>query len=323
MLRTIKISAVGMLAVGMSVAGLIPINLTTATTGIATCATASCNPAAGSYTFTSTGGYMNTTFSNVTLAGAPTPSNSPQTPAYPGGVPFELANNGSSNNAYYTPSAASNQNTSIVMYLGGYAGTSATATQGVFNVDDIYTMIQANNEAFGLQGITITLNGVASNGTTAISDQINLTAGVDYRGSNSGQLTCDDANYVSGGSCANATSDTAQVSGHETQTVAGVTSTVVTYNNAYGGNTGGLNYYMDVQELELPGLSNTGSFMGGYLDSVTITSIAAGGGKERMYFSGLTVDSPAPAPEPSTVVLFGAGLGLVGFFGIRKSKKTA
>jgi hypothetical protein len=177
-------------------------------------------------------------------------------------------------------------------------------------------MIQATGGAYGFQGITVTLNGVTP-GDVAVTDTINLTAGVDYRGTNSSTAlpSCTDANSNNptksvGTACTAQSSDAAQVSGTDSSPGGSGGNTVVTYNNVFGTETkSGTNYYLDVQELALGT-----HFAGDYLNSITITSDSPSGGKERMLFSGLTVDE---APEPGTSALLGIGLGLAAFWKIR------
>jgi hypothetical protein len=160
-------------------------------------------------------------------------------------------------------------------------------------------MIQANLEASGWQGVTVTLNGVTPLGA-AVTDTIDLTAGTDYRSTASSQTV----------GCTDAGCGTTQASGTDSSPGGSGGNQVVTYNNVFGTQTlGGTSYYFDVQELEL------GShFAGDYLNSMTIANVAASSGKERIVFSGLSVDE---APEPGTVALLGIGLGLIALWKIR------
>jgi hypothetical protein len=180
-------------------------------------------------------------------------------------------------------------------------------------------MIQANGEAYGFQGVTVTLSGYAVGGS-AITDTVDLTAGVDYRGTKSNStVICTDANSVTS-SCAGANSDTAQVFGTDSSPGGTPGNTVVTYNNVYGGQTSGIrNYYLDAQELELGGI-----FAGAYLDSVTITNDSPSGGDGTILFSGLTLNQDSPVvPEPSTIALLGIGLSLGAFLKIRSRRASA
>jgi hypothetical protein len=329
MLRISAILGLGLAALGGANAATVfaptAIDLTKALVGVGSCATAACTPTVSTY---NTGQYMNTLFTTpLPTAPPPTPSGGLQPyPTNTGITTLPLILNQQSAtygnyDTYYSANAI-NTDTTIVVDLGGFTGANATA--GLFQVDKIWTMIQGTFENFGTQGITITLNGVAADGTTAISDQIQFKAGRDYRATNSTSVSCTDANASGGAtasSCTGASSDTAQVSGSETQTVGGATNTVITYNNVYTG-TNVNNYYLDVQEIDLPGAGNTGSFATGYLDSITIANISGTGTtKERMLFSGLTVDQAVP--EPSTYLLFVAGLGIVAFVAMRRKKLAA
>jgi hypothetical protein len=92
------------------------------------------------------------------------------------------------------------------------------------------------------------------------------------------------------------------------------------YNNAFGPIVNsGTDFYLDVQELELPS-SGLNSFIGGYLNSVTVTSASG----ERILFSGLTLQTASTAtPEPGTILLFTLGLAGVVFFKVRRSRNAA
>jgi len=218
----------------------------------------------------------------------------------------------------YLSTGTKGLDTSILVDLGTCTGTSPSSACGLQDVDDLYTMIQASG-TYGFQGVTITLNGVAANGTTPITDVIDLTSGIDYRSVNSAlAATCTDANSNNptnnvSTACTVQNSDTASVSGTDSSPGGTGGNTVITYNNVLGAETSGAtNYYLDVQELELGT-----NFLGGYLDSVTITNDSTSTTKNQIAFSGLAADEIDPAPEPGTVALLGIGLGLVAFRKIR------
>jgi hypothetical protein len=303
------------------------IDLTKQPANVATCNTPpACTPTAGTFT---TGTYENQLFSNLYPAGtgAPTPVGGLQPFPTNTGIttlPLIIDSQPASpyNDVWYSTSTA-NRTSALVMDLGGYTGANPTA--GLFEVDKVWTMIQGNIENFGTQGVTVTLKGVAADGSTPITDVIALTAGIDYRGTSSANsVTCTDANALNGASatsCASDSSETAQVSGTDSNPGGALSTagnTVITYNNVYSGSASGTNYWLDVQELDLPSLGNTGSFAGGYLDSITITdtSGASGSGtQQRVYLSALTVDQATP--EPGTISLVAVGIGLLGLGRLR------
>jgi len=298
-------------ALGGATAGtIVPVNLTTSPVYVGTC-TSPCTPTASA---TNVGGTFETTlFSTIDkAAGAPTPSSNPQpvTTAGSGTIPFTLAAQSGSpfNDSFLGTTGQSN---AIVVDFGSCTGLGAGTNCGLFNVDDVYTMIQANGEAFNTPGITITLTGYNPNTLNTVTDTIVLTAGVDYRGwTNGGTVTCTDANRTSNSSCSGANSDTASVSGTDSSVGGG--NTVVTSNNVFGAQTlGSTNYYLDVQSLELGA-----NFLGDYLNSITITN-APTSGTEKLLFSGVSVDE---VPEPGTVSLFGIGLGLIALWSIRRQR---
>ncbi len=309
MRRLVLIFGLTLVALGGAVAGtIVPVNLTTSPVYVGTC-TSPCTPTASA---TNVGGtFESTLFSNVDkAAGAPAPSSSPQnvTTAGSGTIPFILAAQSASpfDDTFLSTTGQSN---ALVVDFGSCTGLGAGTNCGLFNVDDVYTMIQANGEAFNTQGITITLTGWNPNTPLlTVTDTINLTAGVDYRGwTNGGTVTCTDANATSNSSCSGANSDTASVSGTDSSVGGG--NTVVTSNNVFGAQTlGSTNYYLDVQSLELGT-----NFLGDYLNSITITNSPTSG-TEKLLFSGVSVDE---VPEPGTVSLFGIGLGLIALWSIR------
>lgn len=318
MLRIVAVIGLALATLGGAIAGnIVPINLTTSQVGVATCTGVACGPVVSS---TTTGTFENQLFSGIFAANPVTPGNSSQTPV-DSPSPFILAaQSGVPNDDLYLSSNTTNLETSILVDLGTCTGAAPSTACGLQNVDDLYTMIQANG-VFGLQGVTITLNGVAANGITPISGTIDLTSGVDYRATSNAaaaNITCTDANFVGGGSCATETSDTAAVHGTDSTpggTLAG--ASVATYNNVFGPQTAassGKDYYLDVQELEL----GNNFLNGAFLDSITITNVPAGGGKSTMVFSGLSADQVvSSAPEPGTVAFLGIGLGLIALRKIR------
>jgi len=270
---------------------------------VGTCTGAGCTPAS----FTS-GTYMNQVFTG-TSNGIPSPGpNAQNVTTGTGTTPFVFDSQSNGHDTLY----AANSTNSVVVDLGTCTGVVANlATCGLFSIADVYTMIQANAENFGFQGVTISLNGTTANGLNNIQDTVTLTAGVDYRGSsnaaaNTFGVICTDANST-GQNCAGQTSDTASSSGFD------ATNNVATFNNVFGPDTNGVNnFYLDVQELEL---GNT--FTGAYLNSITITSAAG----ERMLFSGLTLQTATP--EPGTIGLLFGGGALLAALKLRRRRPVA
>jgi len=245
-------------------------------------------------------------------------------------VPFDIASGGtntsgaavgtSGNLANIWAPGNSSGNQSKTLDVGNYTG--ASDTSGVFGVDQIWTMLNDIDGSIGYQGITLTLAGYQANGTTPITETIDLTAGVDYRsvGQTSvpnNNIACDVANAGAlttvGTNCTGHTSSTAKTSGtdstyNSTNVSEGVSITV--YNNAYTTQDtltpGPDNYWLDVQDIVLGS-----SFLNGWLNTVTVTSNDGTGTQEKAILSALTVDQDSAAtPEPGTVVLLtAAGLG--------------
>lgn len=312
MLRIVSIIGLALATLGGAIAGnIVPINLTTAPVGIGTCSGFGCTPTVSSPT---TGTFEDTLFSAVSPPSPPTPSPFAQTPP-DGPASFILAAQSGGDDTYLSPSAK-NEDATILVDLGTCTGTSPSTACGLQNIDNLYTMIQVSGDTFGFQGVTVTLNGVAANGTTPVTDTILLTAGIDYRGTNSAQVTCTDANANTGDtSCTGAGSQADTAIAHGTDTSPGGTggNQVVTYNNVFGPQVGASNYYLDVQELEL----GTNFLNGAYLDSVAITNDAPSGVNSRILFSGLSADTITSTPEPGTVAFLGIGLGLIALRKIR------
>jgi hypothetical protein len=298
---------------GGAVAGtIVPVNLTTSPVGVATCTSCITPP----ITSTTTGTFENQLFSAIYPSNPLTPSSSPQ-PIGP--TSFIVAQQPASpNDDTYVSTNSANLDTSILVDLGTCTGTSPASACGLYNVDDLYTMIQATG-LFGIQGVTVTLNGVLADGVTPIEDVIDLTSGVDYRGTNSSQATtCTDANSNNptnnGTACVGASSDTASVSGTDPNPGGTGGNAVATFNNVFGPQSAnGRNYYIDVQELELGT-----NFLGSYLDSIVFTNDAPST-KSQIVFTGLTGDeaSTSATPEPGTVALLGIGFALIAFLKMR------
>jgi hypothetical protein len=314
----VLIGALGV--VGVATAGSVtPINLTTSNVYSGTCTGFGCAPTVSA---TNVGGtFENTLFSTLDPASPPSPNSSPQNVNVgTGTVPFILgAQSGSPFDDEYGTANTANLDSTLVMDLGTCSGLGPNTQCGLFNVTDLYTMIEGNLENFGYQGVTITLNGVTSLGA-AVTDVIDLTAGVDYRDTASntaGGVTCTVANASTGDtSCSGSGSqaDTAVVNGTDSNPGGTGGNSVTVYNNVFGAQTvGAINYYLDVQDINLGT-----NFAGDYLDSITIADTSPNGGKERMFLSGVSAGQALTAtPEPDTIALFGIGLGLCAFWKVR------
>ena len=132
---------------------LTPIDLTKSLVSMGSCSTSvGCIPTVAPV---ATGTYMNNLFTAVDLAATtPTPGAAAQNAITGAGTtPFIMdAQSASPFNDTYFGANTSGLDTSIVVDLGGYTGAGGTSTLGLFNVDQIYTLIQASNTAYGFQG---------------------------------------------------------------------------------------------------------------------------------------------------------------------------
>ena len=309
MFRTVALMGLALATLGGAYAGTaVPVNLTTSPVYVGTCTNTSATPPYCTPTLpsTATANFENQLFSNVNSPTPPTASSSAQTL---GPTQFVLAQQTSpSDNTYMTGNTAG-LDTTLQIDLGSCSGLSPSTSCGIFNPDALYTMIQENGAASAGAVVTITLSGINSQGF-ATTDTIDFTNGIDMRGTNSTQPnTCTVAGCSTG--TAQGTDSTPGGSGSNTVTV---------FNNVLGAETSGsVSFFFDVQEIS--GIANY--FANGYLDSVTIANVAPNGGTTRTLFSGLTVDEASATPEPGTVVLLGAGLGLIGFGKMRARRSKS
>jgi hypothetical protein len=248
-------------------------------------------------------------------------------------VPFNIASGGADNpsgsgdsNNIWSPDTV-NATKTLTEDVGNYTGSTPDAA-GLFNVDQIWTLINDQMGAFGYQGITIILTGFNPNTDATITETINLEDGIDYRSIGTGSqlsstvypVACDVANQSGsnlGVSCAGDTSATTASSGTDSRsglsTTPGVSVTV--YNDVFQtSDPQGDSYGLDVQNINLGS-----AFLGNYLNTVEFVNKGTGTQSEDIILSGLTVDA---VPEPGTVFLFGAGIAGLLVFQLRRSKKA-
>jgi len=295
---------------------VVPINLAAQQGGTATCGpvtNGSCTPP----TVSSTG----TTFETTLFSGLDPSSSAPTTPSTsastppdgPGSYIFGAESNNNDAFSYAIGGTNSQGAESLLVDLGTCSGATAFTTLsagscGLPDADYLYSMIQAGG-AYGTQGITVTAYGV--NGSGEQTDSFTLTAGVDYRESNSGQtgVNCTIANTVTSGTCAG-TTDTKVASAQDPNN-----SNITVFNNVYGAQTASSkNYYVDIQQFSLGSF-----FQGGYIDQVLIQFTTQSSGLRAMTLSGVSVDE---TPEPGTIVMFGIGLGLIAFWKLRARRAS-
>jgi PEP-CTERM motif len=333
MLRTIKISVLGALVLSVASAGTInnatPVDLAGValpagdiSATISGCMNVATGAGQGCSAPTPTGnGYMNLTFSSILPAGTTPPVTSNVNQNVTTGIsatPFLLASEPDNNNQLVDVGGAATDS-QVVMNLGGYNPIS-NAAAGVFDVSDVYTMIQGNLMSMGDQGLTVMLNGLTSLGAAA-SYEFVLTAGTDYRGTNSKQTITSD--IAGGGTTQTTATDSNPDSGNGCLLNNVVTAgcSIIVNNSAFGGTASGHNFYLDVQELVLPSVGNPFA-NGGLLQSITISSDAFGTGNtnqaEGLFLSGVSLVTP----EPGTIALLGAGLGLIALRKRLRSKTT-
>jgi hypothetical protein len=255
-------------------------------------------------------------------------------------VPFNIASGGADNPAGgpsgggNTPNVWSPGNTAVTKTntqdLGNFTGSTPDAA-GLFNVDQIWTLLNDELGNFGYQGISLILTGFNPNTSATITETIDLEDGVDYRSIGTGPnlttadypVTCDVANIGTstlGSNCTGETSPRTTASATDSRSslssMLGVTVTV--YNNAFETSDTGFaapdSYGLDVQNIMLGN-----PFLGNYLNTIQVVNKGTAGTNEDVVLAGITVDA---TPEPGTVLLFGTGIAGLLVLQLRRSKKA-
>ena len=176
----------------------------------------------------------------------------------------------------------------------------------------------------GYLGTELVLSGVASDGTTAISETIRLIEGVDYRSIGNSttnvnnRTPCDVANIGTaalGVNCTGDADETAQTMGTDTGfdlSNAALGITISVYNNLFTGINGvtGGKSWLDAQEIYL-GWANP--FANGWLNTITVTNFNGTGTgtqlTQKTILSAITVETATP--EPGTVFLLLGGFAAI------------
>jgi hypothetical protein len=232
------------------------------------------------------------------------------------GVTFARINDGAGNNFWALPT--------------GSAASTLTVPVGVFGVTDAWTMINdiESNEVATARDINVTFNfGTNANGIggTNFSDLVKLknSNAVNANGQVRDALVCtglcNQSSQVSlGGEVSGGVTVVADNVFNSSFTVLcqnplGVASSVVP--NSSCGEQG--TTYLDDQGFFFNSLNldATHTNLNTFLVSIQVSEVAGSGGGAGL--SAITVDTSA-APEPSTVFLFVAGLGVVGLGRFRK-----
>jgi hypothetical protein len=221
-------------------------------------------------------------------------------------VTFSLINDGAGKNFWDLPT--------------GTTTSTLTIPVGVFGVTDVWTMIN-DIEASNTRDVSVTFNF----GTTATttSDSVTVRTSDADGASASGQVR-------NGLVCSSGCLETSQpgTGGLAGEVSSGVTvvadnlwnqsffGCITTSVGAVGGTCG--TAYLDDQGFFFNGLSvGTGlTNLNTYLVSVQVKEVSTTGGGAGL--SAVTIDTAAATPEPSTVLLFVAGLGVVGLGRLRK-----
>jgi hypothetical protein len=249
-------------------------------------------------------------------------------------VPFNIAPGGADStsgvgnqNNIWSPNTI-NVTKQVVEDVGNYTGSTPDAT-GLYNVDQIFAMINDMVSSVGYQGITLVLSGYNPTTAGTITETINLEAGVDYRSTGAGPdlsgtwfpIPCDVANNHTatlGSSCVGDTSPTSPSSGTDSRSSLSTTPgvSVKVYNDVFQTNDPlGDNYFLDAQDIVLGN-----AFQGNWLNTITVQSKGTSGTNEQAVLSAITAN--VATPEPSTILLFGTGIAGLMLFQRQRSKKA-
>jgi hypothetical protein len=222
------------------------------------------------------------------------------------GVTFSDINDGAGKNFWDLPT--------------GSAASVLTIPIGIYGVTDVWTMIN-DIEAVNNRDVTVSFNFGTSATVSTFTDNVLITNAVtNGTGSHTGQVRnalvcntgCDETSQLglTGGSFTGGVTVVAENVWHQALPGCGDISTTLGAVTCPSGTA-----YLDDQGFFFNGLTvGTGlTNLNTYLVSVQVKEITTAGGGAGL--SAITVDA---VPEPSTVLLFVAGLGALGLGRLRK-----
>jgi hypothetical protein len=211
----------------------------------------------------------------------------------------------------------------------GSVGNTVTIPIGISGVSEVWTML---NDEYGLNGNTyssITFNfGASSSNVTTTSVTVNLYEGTEIRDAvdcttagSGGTNSCTAFALTTASNTPNASLSGTNLSGLNNVTTANLYSAAYTGSSsgtsASGGYVGSAgNLVMDDQ-----GFNFGSNFLSDYLVSISVTDTNASANVSRLGLSAVTINTSevSATPEPSTWILFGAGLvGLLALGRLRK-----
>ena len=211
---------------------------------------------------------------------------------------------------------------------------------GILGVTDVWTELSNIYGTPGSNDTTVFLDfGTSSNVVNAADIiQVNLTNSGAKGASPSGQIEdateCDAAgpNSVGGIDCTGLAAGAAASSSNPTTMINGLTLgtgitvattnlfdtayTGTTNNGIYKGTTGFLD--LNAQDFQISSLASAAQFEGLYLVDIRVQENSGLVGGSQTALTAVTVDTVAP--EPSTVLLFGGGLVIIGLVRNRRRK---